>query len=267
MDPNLGHFGLFFLSSESKVKDDFHQIFPLIEEWFKKRGITHFTGPFTYSTYFPYRFRIDDRPESYSWEPEKSQEFFTLFQDQGLRIEQKYFTNFIENYGVFSTKGAREFLEAEKNGFSFKELNTADVEHQVKMIYDLSMKGFTDNHLFCPIPFELFRSLYVPSFMVVDLRTSCLQFDPDGKPVGFNFTFVSDHQIVIKSVCILPEYRGRGLLNAGIRFSIQRCMDLYPEIKKIATALVHAENGPSSHVANLSPGESRHEYVLLGKDV
>jgi hypothetical protein len=224
-------------------------------------------GPYIYSTFFPYRFRVDAHPERFSWEPNQPLHEPEVFRQLGFQDHQTYFTNVIENYGVFATKGTKELTEAQVQGFTMREIDRNNLESEVKIIYDLSMQGFTENYLFFPIPFELFKSIYVPSFQALDVRTSCLQFDPSGRPVGFNFTFVAEEQIVIKSVCVLPEYRGKGLLNAGIRYTMLKCMEYYPDIKRVATALIHEDNGPSKHVANQTANRSRHDYVLLLKEL
>lgn len=267
LDPNVGHWGLFCMSSLPKHEDMFLKLWPQIEEWFKSRGMNKIVGPYLYTTFFPYRLRSDDLPERFGWEPNQPKIDFALFKKLNFKVEQTYFTNFLDSYGSFATKGTRELEESLKLGFKMREITKATIEADVKIIYDLSMAGFTDNYLFAPIPYELFKSIYIPSFQSVDLRLSCIQEDPQGKPVGFNFTFIMDGQIVIKSVCVAPEYRGKGLLNAGIRHSMLRAMELFPEVQKIATALIHEDNGPSKHVANQTQDRKRHEYVLMSKDL
>lgn len=267
IDKKLGHFGLFCLSQQPKHLEGFKTLWPQIEEWFRSRGMNRIVGPYLYSTFFPYRFRTDAHNERFSWEPNQPAHDPKVFQEVGFTHHQTYFTNVIDGYGIFASKGTRELEEAQKLGFTMRELDRTKIDEEVRIIYDLSMKGFTDNYLFAPIPFELFKSIYVPSFQALDIRTSCLQFDPQGKPIGFNFTFVLDGQIVIKSVCVLPEYRGKGLLNAGIRYTMLKCMEHYPHVQKVATALIHEDNGPSKHVANQTADRSRHEYVLLSKDL
>lgn len=267
LDPELGHWGLFCLSGQEKHQQMLIQLWPQIEKWFQDYGIKKIVGPYLYTTFFPYRVRTDDLPQRYAWEPNQPKRDVDILLKLGFEVHQTYFTNFIDGYGIFETKGTKEYEEAVKQGFKFRQMTKETIEQDVRIIYDLSMQGFTDNYLFAPIPFELFKSIYVPSFQSVDLSTSCIQEDSNGKPIGFNFTFVLDDQIVIKSVCVLPEYRGKGLLNAGIRYTMLKAMSLYPQVKKVATALIHEDNGPSRHVANQTQDKKRHEYVLMSKDI
>lgn len=268
LDPEIGHWGLFLLSNQPKHREGFIKIlWPEIEGWFKTFGIKKVIGPYLYTTYFPYRLRSDDLPERYSWEPNQPKIDLEVFKALNFDVHQTYFSNIIEGYGVFATKGTREYEEALKNGFKFREVRKDEVKEDIKILYELSMKAFTDNYLFAPIPFELFESIYVPSFQSLDLRLSCILEDPQGKPIGFNFTFIQDDQIVIKSVCVLDEYRGKGLLNATFRWSMLQAMKLYPNVQRVATALIHEDNIATKHVANQSQDRLRHEYVLLSKDL
>lgn len=267
LNSQMGHWGLFCLSPLQKHQEMFLKLWPEIEGWFKTHGINKIVGPYLYTTFFPYRLRTDELPERYGWEPNQPRLDLELLQKLNFKNDQTYFTNFIDGHGSFATKGIRELEESLKLGYKMREITKSTIESDVKIIYDLSMQGFTDNYLFAPIPFDLFKSIYIPGFQAVDLRLSCIQEDPQGKAVGFNFTFIMDDQIVIKSVCVSPEYRGKGLLNAGIRHSMVKAMELFPAVQKIATALIHEDNGPSKHVANQTQDRKRHEYVLMSKDI
>lgn len=266
-DQEMGHWGLFCLSSAPKYQDMFLKLWPQIEDWFRSRGINKIIGPYLFTTFFPYRLRCDDLPECYEWEPNQPKVDLEILKKLNFGIDQTYFTNFIDGYGSFATKGNREYEESLKLGFKMREITQNTIDADVKIIYDLSMQGFTDNYLFSPIPYELFKSIYVPSFQSVDLRLSCIQEDSQGKAVGFNFTFIMDDQIVIKSVCVAPEYRGKGLLNAGIRYSMLKAVEHFPEVQKVATALIHQDKSPSKPVTNQTQERKRHEYVLMSKDL
>jgi hypothetical protein len=267
LDKTMGHFGLFCLSPQPKHQEMFVKLWPEIEAWFKYYGITKIVGPYLYTTFFPYRFRSDSIPERFSWEPNQPATDLAMFSQVGFGVHETYFTNVIEEYGSFATKGTREYEALLKEGFKMRPLTKESIETDVKIIYDLSMESFTENYLFAPIPFELFKNIYVPSFQAIDLRLSCIQESPDGRAIGYNFTFVLDNQIVIKSVSVSNEFRGKGLLNAGIRYSMLKAMELYPHVKRVVTALIHEDNGPSKHVANESADRVRHEYVLISKDI
>lgn len=267
LDKTMGHFGMFCLSQEPKHQDMFLKLWPEIESWFKDYGITKIVGPYLFTTFFPYRFRSDKNPERFAWEPNQPGSDLEIFQKLGFGTHETYFSSVVENFGNFATKGTKELDEYLKLGFKMRPITKETIDQDVKIIYELSMNSFTDNYLFAPIPFELFKSVYVPSFQTIDLRLSCIQETPDGKAIGYNFTFVMDNQIVIKSVSTAPEYRGKGLLNAGIRYSIIKARELYPNATSVCAALMHEQNAASTHTASQNTNVTRHEYVLLSKDI
>lgn len=267
IDQTMGHFGLFNLSPQVKHQEMFLKLWPEIEAWFKYYGITKIVGPYLYTTFFPYRFRSDANPGRYAWEPNQPLLDLELFKKLNFNVHETYFTSIFENYGVFATKGTKEYEDVTKRGFKLREITKDSIEEDVKIIYELSMQGFTENYLFAPIPFELFHSIYVPNFQNLDLRLCCIHEDPQGKPVGYNFTFVMDEQIIFKSSTMLPEVRGMGLFNAGVRYGMLKAMAHYPQVKKVTLALIHEENAATKHVSNQADQHIKHEYVLLSKDL
>ena len=267
LDKSLGHFGLFNLSPLPKHQEMFRSLMPEIEAWFKYYGITKIVGPYLFTTFFPYRFRSDSHPERYAWEPNQPAIDLEIMKSVGFKVCETYFTSIFEDLGSFKNKGEKELEEVTKRGYKLRAISKETIEEDVKIIYELSMKGFTENHLFAPIPFELFKSIYVPNFQSIDLRLCCIHEDPHGKPVGYNFTFVMDDQIIFKSSTMLPEVRGMGLFNAGVRYGMLKGMELYPHVKKVTLALIHDQNAATTHVADKVDKHIRHEYVLLSKDI
>lgn len=267
MEANLGHWSFLCLPEifwdEKKLK----VLSGLIDQWFTDRKINRLIGPYFFTTYFPYRMRVDQDPESYSWEPNQPQSELQFMKIMGHDIHEIYYTNFLNGFGEFGKKGKKELDQYLADGFTFRPIDVQNLESEIKTLYDLSMKGFTENYLFAPIPYELFKELYVPSFKNADLRMSCIMYSPDGKPAGFNFTFHEDDKAIIKSLCVSPEYRGKGLFNASVCYGILKIWEFHPEVKNVVTALVHEKNAASRHVANNSGSERRHEYALLIKEL
>lgn len=262
---NLGHWS--FLALSPNLKDsDLKEIDQFMSEWFKQKNISQAIGPYYFTTYFPYRMRVDEDKVSYPWEPKQPSYELKFMESIGHSKHAIYHSNLMKGFGHFDQKGKKEYEALLAQGFTFRPIRTDALEEEIQILYTLSMKGFTDNYLFEPIPFELFKEVYVPSFKAVDLRMSCVQYSPDGKPIGFNFTFPQGHQVIIKSACVLPEFRGRGLFSAGIYHGVLKTRELVPEVTDAITALVHDENEASKRVANSPTPQERHEYALLMKE-
>lgn len=261
---NLGHWS-FLALSESLLPGQLMELDHMMRNWFISKGMTESLGPYYFTTYFSYRMRIDQDQKSYSWEPKQPHYELEFIKSMGHNIQEIYHTNLLKGFGHFETKGKKEYEALLAKGFTFREIRQDSIDEEIKILYDLSMKGFTDNYLFEPIPLELFKQIYVPSFKSVDLRMSNIHYSPEGKPAGFNFTFPEGDKVVIKSACVLPEFRGLGLFNAGIYHGIKMTKELLPEVTDVITALVHDQNAASKHVANSPTEQDRHEYALLKK--
>lgn len=266
-EKDLGHWSFLCLPEPLWNESRLQEFSKLMDQWFVKRGISKVVGPYYYTTYFPYRMRVDQDEVSYSWEPKQPSYELKFMRSMGHDFHEIYYTNFLDGFGDFGKKGKKELDQYLQDGFVFKPIDVQNIDHEIKVLYELSMKGFTENYLFAPIPFELFKELYVPSFKNADLRMSCIMYSPDGKPAGFNFTFHEEDRAVIKSLCVSPEFRGKGLFNASVCYGILKIWEFHPEVKHVVTALVHEKNAASKKVANSSGNDRRHEYALLMKEL
>ena len=148
-----------------------------------------------------------------------------------------------------------------------KDISHIDIKNHLQRIYDLSMTGFAQAPLFRSISFDSFKKIYLSLLEKINLDLSCFQVSPQNEIIGFNFSFCDGEQIVVKTVCVDPEYRGLGLLNSGIRFALDQAKIKYPQIKKLCLALIHEENGASNHYAQHRSISHSHRYILISKDL
>lgn len=267
IDKALGHFGFFLISPEKQHQSSFLELIPQIDEWFKKRNIKKVIGPFLFTTFFPYRFRSDSHPEKFYWEPNQPQNDLLLFYEAGFKDEHLYHTSIIDGLADYETKGEKDHQKLLEMGYKVREISNILLDQDLKIIYDLTMKGFGDNILFVPISFDLFKHLYTLGLTGLDYRCSSIWENPEGVPVSFQFSFVENNNLILKTACVDPQFRGLGLMNAGFREAVVKAKSLYSKINKVIPALYHEDNGPSSHLATISPLEKRHSYVLVKKDL
>lgn len=134
------------------------------------------------------------------------------------------------------------------------------MEREVPALYEVSMAGFKDNFLFEPLPFEAFRSLYVPIAGKMDLSLSDLALSPEGKPLAFFFYYEDHGYVVYKSVAVSPEARGQGLSNAVAYFAAEA--GLKRGLTKMITALVKSGAQSESYAKKFSL-LWEHRYALF----
>lgn len=233
------------------------------ESWLRAHRVTHASGPMNFNTWFPYRFRVGEPKERFSWEPENPPEYVSLWQSQGYTE--------LETYHSQGHRGMDEMLAGfkpyyEKSiglGFQFRSFDAAKVmEKEVPILYDISMAGFKDNFLFEPIPFEAFRALYVPISGKLDLGLANIAFHPDLGPVGFFFAYQDRDYAVYKSVAMKPEARGKGVSNGMMYWSLMRSKER--GLEKIITAMVKS-GAQSESYAKKAQLLWENKYALFGK--
>ena len=166
-------------------------------------------------------------------------------------------------------EGTRSHYEkAVSLGYTFRSFDNAHLlDREVPILYDISMESFRDNFLFEPIPFEMFRALYVPAANKVDMSLSHFVCDPNGKEVGFFFGFPStqgEKSLVIKTIALLPETRGLGLSNA-LFHSVTREADSRGICRSIG-ALMKSGIQSESYTRKQKI-LWRNSYALFGKDL
>lgn len=185
------------------------------ERWLREKGIIRVVGPMNFNTWFSYRFRTDLDREVFAWEPGNPEEYPKIFTDLGFRVCREYHSIASAGLERYVVKTESDYVECRSRGFTFRPFSrTHFVAREIPILFEISMAGFKDNFLFEPISFEAFRGLYVPIAEALDLSYCFFTLNPDGEEVGFIFCFLDKDYLILKSMTVLPDYRGLGLSNA-----------------------------------------------------
>jgi GNAT superfamily N-acetyltransferase len=258
--PNTGYIGLFEASDFPAAKE-------LIERavsWLKIQGVHQVYGPISYNTWFPYRFRIHlDSSQTFPFEPVNPPEYPLWLREMGFEIAENYHTDCFDGIDLLINGTAQNYENAIKMGFSFRPFNIESADmRDVQLIHQISMISFRKNFLFEPLPYEIFKDLYIPQLAYADLKYSSFVCCPDGREIGYFFLFPYEDYLVLKTAAILPEYRGLGLSNAMVHLAARSAVK--NGIHKTLSALVR------TGIQSESYGRKqnflwRHEFALFGK--
>jgi GNAT superfamily N-acetyltransferase len=238
--------------------------------WLSTQGVVKAFGPVCFNTWFPYRFRTDDHPERFAWEPVNPLEYPASFEANGFGVDTAYKSeaNASLEEVARATESAHE--RALAAGYTFRPLDPARlVEQEIPLLHEISTQAFAgEAYLLEPISLEAFQGLYVPIASKADLSMACFALDPAGAPVGFFFGFPDRSEreayVVGKSTAVLPRARGNGLSNAMWHLATRRGVDLGIERAIIGMVRVGAQ---SESYAKKGALLWRHDYALYGKDL
>lgn len=232
-------------------------------EWLKTKGCTSFVGPMNLNTWFQYRFRVDEDDRAYPWEPQNPKEYPHYFEKAGFAPLEKYHSVGSAGLAEFAAHAAGGYQKALSLGYTFRGWDGANVlEKEVPILHTISNEGFAQNFLFQPLPLELFRQLYVPLANKFDFSYSFFCLNPQGKEVGFCFSFLDGDALVLKSATVLASDQGKGLSNALMHLSATEA--LKRGITKYTSALMREGNRSESYSKRGTTLWSHH-YTLYKK--
>lgn len=266
--PNTGYFGFFEVSLEHAGAEIARQLIEAATGWLREQGAKKIYGPITLNTWLPYRLRTDPsaaRTRAYSWEPGQPSEYAEFVKAAGYSEIERYHSQGMEGLDGLLEGTRPAYDRAIASGFRFRDFDSARLlEGEVPKLYEISMKGFSDNFLFEPIPLEAFRQLYVPIANRFDFSLSKVAVSPEGEDVGFFFVFADADQLILKSIAVVPEARGKGLSNALMHLSVKQ--GIARGLKCAVSALVRS-GAQSESYAKKAKFTWKHEYALFGKEL
>ncbi len=235
----------------------------------KASGANRAVGPMHLNTWLPYRFALPSSgPGPFMWEPGNHPNDPVLWKKNGFTREMLYASQGHDGLGQLVSAMKPAWDKARALGFSFRNVDSERLlDQELPILHRLSMAGFSDNHLFEPLPANLFRELYVPlagKNARQNLALAAFVLSPEGEEVGFSFSFIDPShgkpRVVLKTATILPEFRGRGLSNA-LFYETLGSLDLTLHTEFVA-ALVK-QGAQSESYGKHCPMLWRHEYELL----
>lgn len=270
--PTLGWIGFFDL----KDPEDFESASNLLENacsFLKRAGATRAVGPLHLNTWLPYRFALptEDR-QQFIWEPSNPASYPEHWKRAGFKREMLYSSEGHAEFGSLMERLKPEWIRARDQGYSFRPIDPERLlDHELKILHRLSMIGFSQNHLFEPMPEALFRELYVPlagKNARQNLSLSGFVLSPEGEEVGFSFSFIDssqgDPKVVLKTATLLPAHRGKGLSNALFYETLH---GLDPGIHREFVSALVKEGAQSHSYGKKHPRLWRHEYELLYREL
>ena len=250
-------------------------------EWARGRGLTEVYAPVDINSWFNYRFLVPPEGENlavapYPWEPARPEAYLALFREAGFEDAEWYRTvgaEFDERSGSSMDAPvrytAKAFDAAVAAGYGFQRVGSAaELAPLLGEMHALCSAAFADNLLFEPLPLDVFRRLYGSAAAARDCSLTHTARDPAGRLAGFVFAFVDDGAVVIKTIAVIPEERGKRLSTALTHLVLTGAADRGH--RKLISALVRRGN-TSEFLSrpHLVPGLATwtHEYVLLRRMV
>ena len=206
--------------------------------WLRAQGCKRALGPMNGSTWHSYRFVVDWKQAApLLLEPNNPLRYPTLWQTHGWqRHPMPYYSGAHDNAVVVET--LRDKHEAAvAAGYRMEPVDLSNIPALLQQMYELSRRIFAGNDFYSDITWEEFAPLYDGLDRILDRRLVQWLKGPNDDVAGFAFG-VPDHAVaatrmrgdtglfgklrfitapkptraLVKTIGIVPEHRGKGLL-------------------------------------------------------
>jgi hypothetical protein len=243
--------------------------------------------PFFFSTWHQYRLCVQKEIDFFLDQPCLPY-YADFIKRWGFKKKYKYKSSRCNDLKTVLNSTRDHYETACAQRISFRHLNTAEIEQELKVLYDLSLQGFKDNIFYSPLSFDEFSLLYRKTVKIVDPECIIIAEDVSHDPVAFLFTipdyttllqglnlnslwgklqFVLQKKskpdgLLVKSTAVLPEMRKHSVYSAMLHLQAALA------VKRGYTYLVHAyylESNCSSYYLTDISAENRYELYQLHK--
>jgi GNAT superfamily N-acetyltransferase len=183
--------------------------------YYSDRGYADVIGPIDGSTWNRYRLARPSAEPPFFLDVYHKPWYPGQWEAEGFTTISEYrSTSFDDLHDDYRDLDRRE-EELRDRGISIRTIDPEDFEGELRILYDLSVRGFAGNFLYTPIDYERFAEMYRPVKPLVHPEFVLIATAGDA-PVAFVFA-VDDiyatvrKSLVMKSAAVLPAWRGAGL--------------------------------------------------------
>jgi len=192
--------------------DTANELFQHALKWCYKRGARTVIGPMNGDTWHSYRFNSGPfHIPLFLMEPYNPAYYLHQWVSAGFESYHEYYSKYVEDLDGL-VEGTERFAEkSESLSYRVRTMNMEYFKDELQLLYSLSAKIFTRNHLYTPIEYQEFEKMYTASRALIDPECVFFALDPGGQPAGFLFGY-PDESLAVSAM------RGRKHLMAKLRF-------------------------------------------------
>lgn len=228
-------------------------------------GVDRVLGPINGSTWARYRIALprtaDDpaiQPEWFLTEPTNPTTYARHFEDAGFQVAAVYESRIETEPAATIPDEATTRDRLRREGLTIRSLDLERFDDELRALFELSRVAFAENPFYAPVGWPRFRAMYEATRSWLDPALVRLAHDADGRLAGFAFAFRDpldpDGRVVLKTLAVAPDARGRGL-GGGLMADVSHVARA-TGAPAVIHALMHAENAST----RLSERHSTHRF-------
>ena len=242
------------------------------EQWLKDNNIKEIIGPINYSTWFNYRFQVESTLNTnsldtqFEWEPKPAIDYYSDWIKNDYFICENYNSKAYSNIEKALKPTEGSYLKLISLGYKTRPIQMSEFPVQeLKTISNINENSFTDHFLVEPIEPLAYQELYAKPFMKYISEYCFFILNPEGKEIGYSFSFEDQNYLIWKTMAIKKDYQGKGLATLVINHTLQLAQK--NGLSNMVAALMR-QGAPSEILLNkISTPLWTHHYSLLKKSI
>lgn len=210
--PGIGLVGYFGATTQSAGSN----VLTRACNWLKLQGLKDVYGPINGTITADYRLNIADDYQI-PGEPVNPTWYIDVFENVGFRVFNRYVSGLVRHPRLYIRLAMPKRSTKDVEHIHLQPFDTTLTKRSVKAYHQLMNAIFPSNSIYCPV-ISLAERTYnlVSSQTRFDPNYSYIAYDDD-KAVGFIVAYPLHESFVIKTIGVLPEYRGKRVSNLLVR--------------------------------------------------
>ncbi len=225
----IGHVGFFESIDDYSVTE---ALLDAAMDYLYEQGVKTVWGPVNYATLYEYRFVTKgfDKKTFFSdiYNPPYYPEHFQRYGFSPLRT---YYTDANFEKAPVLKKYQRFRKRFEKMGYSTRNVDLSNYDQELRLLYDLLFKCFSDNFAFTHLDYDEYFDLYKKYETLIEPKHLKFALNQDKKEIGFYLAFPDlsgqhKHAFLTKMVGVLPEY-----IHVGVGMALTH--EMFQDVTKV----------------------------------
>jgi len=233
------HTGFFGFFECIECEKTFNALWTAMQEKAALETIHALTGPINGSTWFTNRVvSIETEEPFFVSEPLSKNYYASLFKKAKPTHTLSYHSAYRSHFEIIIKHTLTSYQESVSQNISIIKVKHIDLDI-LKQIYTLAQEVFSPNPGYVSISFENFIGLYSTN-KISSYMNSLYIIQKEDKLLGFCANIIDNDTLIIKTICVKPDWQKKGLGNALVhKIHVDAKEKGY---KKIIYALVRKDN-------------------------
>jgi len=271
-DSSRGYIGFYECElSTAETKSVSEILLKAAENWLKSKGVKTIYGPVNYSTWFSYRFLVNQEsplcsPLRFAWEPHQPSEYVQHWQDFGFVPAEHYHSKAYPKISGAMPKTEPRYQELWAKGFRTRSMDfKTHAERELRAVGRINHASFKESFLKEPLGAEAYAALYVPQFAGYLSENCFFILNSDGKEIGYFFLYDDQGYLVWKTIAVIPEYQGIGVSTFGIHHALIEAKAR--GVDQMISALIRKGAQSEVQLQKIFNLLWEHEYTVFQKEI